>query len=116
MSHNPSSESVVSLLSDGKMATPPSSTVTLIPKGQAQNPLIQANANDVPTAPKPKDFEQAYGVLSSSFGFSGTAPVKNPKKKSQPKKTATSTSSSSSSLTSILNKFTAKKSPPASTK
>ncbi|KAI0354832.1 hypothetical protein OH77DRAFT_1437204 [Trametes cingulata] len=84
MSHTGPSDSSLSLpTTEQGSATPASSTTALVPKRPVQ-PVASAN-----TSPKPaptKNYEEAFAALSSSYGFGGTVPTKNPKQKTKHEK------------------------------
>ncbi|KAL1937799.1 hypothetical protein VTO73DRAFT_12818 [Trametes versicolor] len=85
---NPSA-SLVSLATTAESeapATPSASTTTLIPKSASSNAPAQTLARTSTTTPPAKNYEQAFAALSSSYGFAGTVPTKNPKKDKKTKK------------------------------
>ncbi|KAI0671180.1 hypothetical protein C8Q78DRAFT_843887 [Trametes maxima] len=74
---NPSA-SVFSLsVTEESTTSPSSSTVALVPKGTRP----EASSTPATSPSPPKDYEKAFAALSSSYGFSGAVPTKNPKKK-----------------------------------
>ncbi|EIW52448.1 uncharacterized protein TRAVEDRAFT_24641 [Trametes versicolor FP-101664 SS1] len=78
---NPSA-SLVSLATTAENempATPSASTTALMPKTPSRTPTA---------SPPAKNYEQAFAALSSSYGFAGTVPTKNPKKDKKSKKRA----------------------------
>ncbi|KAI0642919.1 hypothetical protein C8Q79DRAFT_196472 [Trametes meyenii] len=106
---NPSA-SVFSLsVTEESTTTPSSSTAALVPK-DTQAPESSTHAK--PPSP-PKDYEKAFAALSSSYGFAGAVPTKNPKKtkkdkqdkkKDKGKKTPITAEGSASSQVSGQNK------------
>ncbi|KAI0823964.1 hypothetical protein BC628DRAFT_1420399 [Trametes gibbosa] len=67
--------SLVSLATtEGGATTPSASTTALVPKSG------QTSSATEPLPLPAKDYESAFGTLSSSYGFGGASPAKNPKK------------------------------------
>ncbi|KAH9850159.1 hypothetical protein C2E23DRAFT_887594 [Lenzites betulinus] len=61
------------------------STAALIPKA-GQTSSAAAPSFGARDAPPVKNYEAAFGALSSSYGFAGVSPTKNPKKTLKKKK------------------------------
>ena len=66
-----------------------STSVVKQPSMQKMEPSSVPSSSTVPLASQPKDFEAAFGKLSSSYGYGGQMPIlprKKVDKKSKPKK------------------------------
>ncbi|OCH87339.1 hypothetical protein OBBRIDRAFT_796317 [Obba rivulosa] len=105
------SESTVSLTSQ-LASTASDSTTNLLPKQGNQGSSIVKPATatyPVPANHPPKNYEAAFGALSSSFGFGAGAPVKpKQKKENKAKGTASSAARSSSASTNTTQPLTKK--------
>ncbi|KAI9066007.1 hypothetical protein FKP32DRAFT_1674276 [Trametes sanguinea] len=86
MSHPSPSASLASLpATEDTPASPSASTTTLLPVKSSQEEPAAAKA-PVKSTPAVKNYEEAFGRLSSSYGFAGSTPAKNPTKASKEKK------------------------------
>ncbi|KAI0329031.1 hypothetical protein GY45DRAFT_1236360, partial [Cubamyces sp. BRFM 1775] len=71
--------SLVSLpTTEGDTVTPSASTTALLPE-QSTHADAATSAGQSKLSP-PKDYEAAFAALSSSYGFGGSVPSKNPTK------------------------------------
>ncbi|KAH9891882.1 hypothetical protein C8Q73DRAFT_93169 [Cubamyces lactineus] len=85
MSNASPNASLISLpTSEGDTVTPSASTTALLPEStHTDAPTSSGESRSSP----PKDYEAAFAALSSSYGFGGSVPTKNPSKsKSKDKK------------------------------
>ncbi|KAL7279629.1 hypothetical protein ACG7TL_006035 [Trametes sanguinea] len=104
MSHPSPSASLVSLpATEDTTVSPSASTATLLPVKSSRQEQVTP-ANPAKPTPPPKDYEAAFAALSSSYGFAGSTPAKNPtkaskKKKSKGKQVATNPSSTTDAQT-----------------
>ncbi|EMD39601.1 hypothetical protein CERSUDRAFT_111913 [Gelatoporia subvermispora B] len=101
-------------LSSQLTSTASDSTTNLLPKqgNQVSSSTVKPTTTTypVPANQPPKNYEAAFASLSSSYGFSASAPMKPKKKKKEDKaKAASSAGQSSSANTSASSQSTAKK-------